>query len=328
MAKQSYILNDETQANVYGFRVKNSGIDLDRFNKNPVMLAMHRDWDLMAVIGRWTNIRIEGSLLLADPEFDMEDEEAKKIAGKVERGFVKAVSMGFLFLKENLEKNIDDMFDLVSCELYESSFVTIPGNKNAVRLYAAPNKLMKDDEIRLCLNAVMVEKPTIDTNSKSNNMEKFTLSGAALTVLLMAGLTKQDDPSEINSVIGKLGTDLQTAKDDLATAKTTIQTMKDAQLSAVKKTAENLVDAAVLAGKLTADKREQFVTLAVNDLDLAKSILENMPGKKGLAATVTGSPAGGNADDPKNMDEFQALPLSKQLAFKADNPEGYAALFK
>ena len=150
----TWILNDETKANVYGFRVRNAGIDLERFRANPVMLAMHRDWDLDAIIGRWTNIRIEGNLLLADDEFDMEDEKAKALAGKAERGFLKAVSMGFLWAEEYMEKALDGVFDLVQSELIEASLVTIPGNANAVRLYAAPGQLMEDKEIKLSLSSL------------------------------------------------------------------------------------------------------------------------------------------------------------------------------
>lgn len=312
---------------MYGFRVLNAGIDLERFKQNPVMLAMHRDYDLTSVIGRWTNIRVEGHLLLADDEFDMEDEEAAKIAGKVKRGFLKACSMGFLFLQEHLQKAIDGMFDLVESELLEASLVTIPGNSNAVRLYAAPGKLMDEKEIKLSLSAVMANPTTTTLNLNTNKMEKFTLSGPALAVLLMAGLSSQEDPAAVNSSIAKLGADLKKAQEDLEKANGTIKTMKDAQLSAAKAAAENDVEAAILSGKLTAAQKDQFVKLYLSDPELAKSVLANMPGKKSLGASVNGSPEGGNAAEPKNLDEFEKLSLSAQLAFKENNPEGYQALF-
>lgn len=323
----TWVLNDENKANVYGFRVKNSGINLDRFRENPVMLAMHREWDLDAIIGRWTNIRVEGSQLLADDEFDMEDDKAKSIAGKAQRGFLKGVSMGFLFIQDQMEKALDGVFELVESELYEASLVTIPGNAASVRLYAAPGQLMDEKEIKLQLSAAMNPEPQKQAPKPNiDNMEKFTLSGAALAVLLTAGLSKQDDPSEVNNAIAQLGTSLKKAKDDLEEARGTIQTMKDAQLSAAKKNAEALVDAAVVSGKLTADKKEQFVKLALSDPDLAKNILDNMPGKANLSGQVSGTPAGG-ADQPKNLDEFEKLPVAKQLAFKEEHPEDYRALF-
>lgn len=321
----TWVLNDETKANVYGFRVKNSGINLERFNENPAMLAMHRDYDLDAIIGRWTNPRIEGHLFLADDEFDMEDERAKAIAGKAERGFIKGVSMGLFFRQEYLEKAVDGEFDLVQCELYEASLVTIPANGNAVRLYAAPGKLMEDGEVKLCLSAVMA--PTTTPKLNTNNMEKFTLSGHALAALLAVGLTNQENADAVNSAIVKLGADLKAEQDAHQATKTVLQSLKDAQLSAAKAAAENDVEAAILSGKLTAAQKDQFVKLYLSDPELAKSVLANMPGKKSLGASVNGSPEGGNAADPKTLDEFEKLSLSAQLAFKEGNPEGYQALF-
>ena len=49
-----------------------SGADLSVFENNPVMLLNHDDWDLP--IGRWENIRIEGTRILADAVFDEDDE--------------------------------------------------------------------------------------------------------------------------------------------------------------------------------------------------------------------------------------------------------------
>lgn len=46
--------------NSHGFRVKNAGISLVRLKANPVILAQHNN-SVWSVIGRWENIRIEGS---------------------------------------------------------------------------------------------------------------------------------------------------------------------------------------------------------------------------------------------------------------------------
>ena len=84
MAKEgnSFVLNDENEVNSYGFRTLNDGLDLSRFEENPVLLDFHNPSN-QSVIGRWKNIRIKGSQLLADPEFDEEDPEAMKVKGKV-----------------------------------------------------------------------------------------------------------------------------------------------------------------------------------------------------------------------------------------------------
>ena len=91
METKSFVLHDDT-VNTYGFRMLTSGANLEEFRRNPVLLLMHSDH--LLPIGRWENIRVEGSRILADPVFDMEDPEAKKIAGKVDRGFLRAASIG------------------------------------------------------------------------------------------------------------------------------------------------------------------------------------------------------------------------------------------
>ena len=100
MAKENnrytFLLSDES-TNSYGFKVITAGIDTTQFKRNPVMLFMHDR--STQVIGRWENVRTENDKLYADAVFDEADPEAKKIAGKVERGFIKAASIGISVLE-------------------------------------------------------------------------------------------------------------------------------------------------------------------------------------------------------------------------------------
>lgn len=91
MKQPTFVLHDET-VNTYGFRMLTGGANLEEFRKNPVILLNHKDWELP--IGRWENIRIEGTQILADALFDEKDDIAVKIAGKVEGGFLRMASMG------------------------------------------------------------------------------------------------------------------------------------------------------------------------------------------------------------------------------------------
>ena len=72
MKRFTFVLHDET-VNTYGFRMLTSGANLEEFRKNPVILLNHKDWELP--IGRWENIRIEGTQILADALFDEKDDE-------------------------------------------------------------------------------------------------------------------------------------------------------------------------------------------------------------------------------------------------------------
>ena len=96
-----FILNDEAVVNSHGFRILTAGIDLTRFKLNPVMLDGHIRSN-QTVIGSWKDITIEEGKLFAEPLFDMEDENAKLIAGKVERGVIKGASMGIYFSEKDL----------------------------------------------------------------------------------------------------------------------------------------------------------------------------------------------------------------------------------
>lgn len=95
--KHTFLVSDES-VNSYGFRVQTTGIDTTYFERNPVMFYMHNR--NAQVIGCWENLRKEGENLYADAVFDEADPEAQRIAGKVERGFIKAASIGIHILDQ------------------------------------------------------------------------------------------------------------------------------------------------------------------------------------------------------------------------------------
>lgn len=132
------IILSEESVNSYGFRVLTRGIDLSGFEKNPVMLYDHRRYSYLP-IGTWDKTRIESNQLTAEPIFDLEDEEAARIAGKYDRKILNAASIGIDILATS-----DDPADMLpgqrlptvtKCKLYEASIVPIPSNTNAVRLF-------------------------------------------------------------------------------------------------------------------------------------------------------------------------------------------------
>lgn len=124
---KTFVVSDES-VNSYGFTILTSGIDLSRFEKNPIMLLQH---DSKNIIGKWENTRIEGNKLLSDAVFDMDSELGADVARKVEQGFLKATSLGITYNKEDLDaENV-----LSKCVLHEISIVSIGSNENALKLY-------------------------------------------------------------------------------------------------------------------------------------------------------------------------------------------------
>ena len=125
----TFVLSDES-VNSYGFVVLTSGIDTTTFERNPVMLYMHnRDGN---VIGRWENIRKDGSRLLGDAVFDDSTELAATVKKQVKNGFLRCVSIG---IEEIATGELNGVQTVTKCRLIEVSIVDIPSNSNAVKLY-------------------------------------------------------------------------------------------------------------------------------------------------------------------------------------------------
>lgn len=136
--KHTFVVSDES-VNSYGVIVKTSGIDTSRFLKNPIMLYGH---DVNNVIGYWENIRVEGTVMYADAVFDMDSEFAISIAKKVEKGFLKATSLGIHVLERDTEF-------IHKAELHEISIVPIGANSNTLKMYNKPELLQLNFKLKL-----------------------------------------------------------------------------------------------------------------------------------------------------------------------------------
>ena len=111
MSQKRIILSDSS-LNRYGYRVLTSGMLLEAFKKNPVMLYMHfRDegspiWGETKAIGHWEDIQLEGDVLSAIPVFDKVDQLSKDIAAKYEAGTYNAASVGIRIIATSANKDL------------------------------------------------------------------------------------------------------------------------------------------------------------------------------------------------------------------------------
>lgn len=322
----TFILSDAQQVNSYGFRVRTEGISLARFRANPVMLDSH--WNsTSSVLGRWENIRVEGGQLLADSVFDDADPDVAKIKGKVDRGFLKGASIGLTFKRDDMQLQPDGSYLLTRCELLEASIVAVPSNGNAIRLYAPDGgKPLSEDQVKLMLAGEYTNQGTSQgtanppasnqsPNQSPNTMSKIVLSAVALQAL---ALTTTDDAAQLTAGIENLVAELNATKGKLQAATDKLLAQANAQ-------AKQLVANAIAEGRLTADVQAEFENMAMSNYELAAKVIGAMPAKQSLAAQVTGTQ--GKAAEVKSIDDFEKLPLDKQLAFKNENPEAYKALF-
>lgn len=320
-----FAFNDETIENTYGFSILTSGIDLTRFKKNPVMLSDHynSNWN---VIGKWFDVKKDGSILSGLPDFDTEDTDTAVIAGKVERGYINACSMGIIFDRENLNVVAGKVI-LTKCELVEVSIVPVPSNANAVRLMHADGKLMEEKEIQELSLSVIPGIKNPELNLNIDNMKKIILSVATLMALGFKDQpTDGHDVSDVETKVVGLSSQVTSLASENEALKLAAKTAKEAQQAATKTRIESKVDLAITKGQIKADQKEEMVTLGITAENALDTMLTAIPEKQNFSLGVK-TPNGNGAPEVKTAEDFQKLSLEQQLAFKTDNPDAYKALF-
>jgi hypothetical protein len=121
------------------------GWELDNFRANPIIGYQHNLYGDMCnapdpddVIGKGARVYVENGELMVDIVFDHENEKARKIESKVDRGFLNTVSVGFIekgegaMGKRNLGQDVE-LYYFDGQELLEVSIVNIPSNPKAAK---------------------------------------------------------------------------------------------------------------------------------------------------------------------------------------------------
>lgn len=317
MAKsKTFILHDES-VNTYGFRMLTSGVNLDEFRKNPVMLLNHNDYSLP--IGRWENIRIVGGKILADAVFDEKDERAAEVMRKVDNDFIRMASIGAWPPEEK-----SDAYSLMlpgqryptvtKWTVREASIVTIGANHNALAFYDKNTQEVIDLTVAGAIVRLM------DNSPKTLNMS-----------LLTQKLNLHDTANEAEIVSA-----VQNLMDDNARLKSENKTLTDAidkanadRDAANKAEAVRLVDAAILTGKLDAKAKDATLAMFDKDFSNAKAMLEAIPERQSIARQInsTGTGTANLADlKGKSWDELDKANKLTELKDKA--PEIYVEKFK
>ena len=314
--KHQFIINTEN-VNSYGYRILTDGIDYAQYMRNPVVLFMHERgvnaYKGSEVIGRCTRLYKEGTTLIAEVEFDEQDEFAKKIAGKVERGYIRMASM-FAEIQEVstqpqhiLEGQVYET--VTACKLVEISIVDIGGNDNAL-------KLSKDGK--------PFQLKKIVTNT-SNNMD-------IKVIALALGMGENTKEEAVLSALHNLKTDKEKAEAEVVALKKTITKTRTAE-------ATTLVDKAISLGLIPEVLKESQLKQFETDFDGQKAVLSKLVADKeaentqqGKTNTVrevglgAGAKPTGTANE--NFDYLQKYNPAKLRQLRDEQPEEYARLAK
>jgi len=134
------------------------GAILKDYRRNPVILAQHEHGPI-EVIGKTIKIKAEDDQLIALAEFDVDDEFSARIWGKIERGFLRAASIGFRTITTRLveEGKVDKNTGLegpviiaTKWRLYEWSIVAVGADSESLgRSSAEDNEHAADDDTEI-----------------------------------------------------------------------------------------------------------------------------------------------------------------------------------
>ncbi|MCB0822973.1 MAG: hypothetical protein KDC09_09770 [Bacteroidales bacterium] len=290
---KEFVISDESR-NSFGFKILTSGIMLEKFIRNPVMFYNHDRQS--GVIGRWENIHIKNKKLLATPVFDEADELGKKIAQKVESGFIRAASIGIEIL------NIDEMGKTVlSCELIECSICDVPSNENALMLYQ-DGEQVSDQKVYANLNLIKNKIPMKDKDVK-RIIEALGLDPDATIDDIISAITalSGESPNQIVENAIKMNVVkayeksglLKMAKTDFQSFATYLHDRKIKYLEEVRSFSTELINKAVRDGRLpypvNSKRGKAFWYAALeNDFEGGKFVLENLTKRTVLSDMIKG----------------------------------------
>lgn len=305
----TFILSDES-INSYGFRVLTSGINLERFRKNPVLFYGHRTWSMP--IGRWENIRVEDGKLLADAVFDESklDEQAEKVKAKVEQGILNCCSIGFRVVETSEAPEYlrpgQTRPTVTKAELIECSIVAVAANQNAVKLTFEERGLtLSDNAPSEFLSSVL---PKINS-SMSTKMKLLTL---------MLGLLQLDDNATEEDVRER------------------IEELKRPDEEKEKMLADALIRMGKSQGKINDENEKHYRKLAAADLESCLALIEQTPNQNAGQKTLNEhlrenqqKNAGHKSDkdrDSWSLEDWSEKDEEGLLKLKRESPEQYEAL--
>ena len=190
MSKTKRVRISNESLNSYGTRVLTAGMNVEQYNRNPVLLYMHERGQ---VIGYVKDLKVEGDEVTGELMFDEATELSQRCKKQWEFGSLKMVSAGIdiLELSEDPKHLVQGQTSptISKSKLFEVSLVDIGANDDAI-------VLQKDGKrIELGKDAAK-ELPLLHSNNNKNQKPK-QMDQEKLALEL--GLPKDADEATINA---------------------------------------------------------------------------------------------------------------------------------
>ena len=223
--------------NSYGFRLLTSGVDMEQYQRNPVLLYMH---ERGKVIGTVENIAVEGQDLVGELVFDEVTSKSKEVAAQWDKGSLRMVSAGLEIIETSDDQSLllpgQTGPTVTKWRLMEVSVVDIGANPESLRLYDSDG-----NQIELSANGSLVLPVINNNNINSMNQEQIALA---------LGLPKD---ATVEQIIARIA-ELVASSEEVVTLRAQNESITLASITAS-------VETAIRELRLAADKKDQFIEL-------------------------------------------------------------------
>ena len=223
--------------NSYGFRLLTSGVDMEQYQRNPVLLYMH---ERGKVIGTVENIAVEGQDLVGELVFDEVTSKSKEVAAQWDKGSLRMVSAGLEIIETSDDQSLllpgQTGPTVTQWRLMEVSVVDIGANPESLRLYDSDG-----NQIELSANGSLVLPVINNNNINSMNQEQIALA---------LGLPKD---ATVEQIIARIA-ELVASSEEVVTLRAQNESITLASITAS-------VETAIRELRLAADKKDQFIEL-------------------------------------------------------------------
>lgn len=294
--------------NSYGTRVLTDGLDIEQYNRNPVLLWMHQRGQ---VIGTLTDIQKEHGEITAQLNFDEASELSQRCKKQWEFGSLRMVSVGIDILAWSDDPNLavegQTMATITKSKLTEVSVVDIGANDDAIRLN------YQGQQLNLSAGGAC---PLPSLYNQSNQPQSTYPTEMDTKVLaLKLGLPEGADETAIYAKI-----------DEIKATSTEVETLRAEKEAVIQREVEALVDGAVAEKKIELKMRDHFLQLGKSvGADNLRTTLQAMSPREKLSATLNSS---GQAVQPKTYAKLSDVPSEELMQLRESDPDRYKQLYK
>lgn len=300
--KRVRITNDSL--NSYGTRVLTAGMNVEQYQRNPVLLYMHERGN---VIGYVKDLKVEDGEVTGELMFDEASELSIRCKKQYEFGSLKMVSAGLDILETSEDPELlvqgQTRPTVTKSKLFEVSLVDVGSNDDAIVLQKDGKKITlgKDSECPLPL-----------LNNNNQNQKQMEQKMVAMQLGLPAAATE----AEINAKLDEL----KTAKEENERLQ-----QKNAALTLASITAA--VEKAVGEKRITPDKKDEFINLGKEvGQEKLESILSAISPQMKLSSVI--GHQGGAATEPTTYKKLSDVPSGQLTTLRKEQPDEYKRLYK